>query len=623
MSSTWQTRQGRLVTYNDVTLPFTTLRTQVTPVYDQRGRHIKTEFVYQFTGVVTHGQITATGNLALGQMERLLQETRKTLRISENKSTSGQKAVIFEVNPASSKGNQLYSEPTGVKRWDVDGGPKPGRFEVLQFVGANFRYRWQIRFTLIPVELNLSGPAGDTSRDVIEGFAASVSYGIDDQHRVTRSVMGEISLAKSWLDDDKGDNLVDDHALRVRVISERLKHFQNGDDVLGVPDGFVRVSQKWAYSPDLTALQFAVVDQEQYRVLPYQIVGGYAKYRVKYDGIGYGKPLLVGLSGRFTAPKDVPKEVIMQRILQLAIIMLGSEQPFERFVTSFDYEMSLYDSNTIEFEYGGLVNFGAMVRASEVGAGAVLRQLGFGIPLADALDVLSNNGRAYHPSAFGTAGINGDAYSSIAEQHAVQPREGVPASVFVPYASPARTNDDFTKRWGNEYGVNENTVSLQPGEVLFLAPNNQQFYLTRDSKHGGQGSRGAPVIVQGNAQGFAFVGWSGWVEQVSVNAVYKKYVTALQSLTAFGTPRVMDSDMGDVYAPDPRVAPNAARVQYRTLVWILYINATIRDKLVAKYGASAEPKVNQAISKGVAVPGVRQRTPVSLFNLKDLIESLL
>lgn len=585
--------RGRTITYNGVSLQYTTMniesRIQVVARQD-----LVQEYLITIQGFEPVGSRNPDSPNNVSELRARLLTPHKELHVSDLSGTTF--SAWLNVVPLTRENVSLVkatkNEDTLANRHayvDVQGGPYPMGFRLVKFFGNSFAYEYVIRVAV-------------SGRDAVElfngeapvlGLEASVDYGIDENHYTTRRITGNIFLARILGDDIwKADGFRGSHNTGPdSALLRRLLVGATAGPALGfitksytIPKGFRRVNQQWSFDPTLTRVTFEIVDQEVYRTLPWGATSGDADYGVKYDGTTWEAPLKTALSGVFEAPKDVPAEDLMRRIIDLGKIVMGAGTKFGRYSTGFEYRRGLY-RNYIEFQFSGLVNFGELSRArtGSPAAAQALAAFGFGIPFNQPIDNLGNKGRAYPPPLFGTGALKGDAYhASFASRAEAGERSALST---LGTANPAYGITDFFEKADlPSEDVNERTVALSPGQIIFYHGENNLVVLARDFTATGS-NQPVKAEISGGVQSMMFAGIKNDLAQVRISgstflnppSIYPADI--LRKLDTYGVFRDVKTSAREVIVPSPIGFLNFDTVTERIGFWRLVLNNVTQEAI--------------------------------------------
>lgn len=615
----------RIVEYNRVLLPYSSVT--IDAATRNVGRHqIALVWDLSFRGVLVGKEDELSGNpsrKSFHAMKAELLAAHKRLVVTD--SGSGNKPWI-DVRPLT-KGIDPFSSRNMATQYDIAGGPYPTSFRVLQTIGSSFQYQFDIRITTVGPDFLVF--AKDNALIPILGLEASVTYGINVDHYTTRRITGTMHLGRVQGTDDNGF-LIHDGLDGTLLDNEFLREILTGGEsnrllqrYLGIPDGMKRVDSEWSYSPDLQQLTFSFTDEEQYRTLPWEITSGDAVLRSTYQGIAFGAPLVQVLSGFFVAPKDVAKERIMARILELMAICNGYDDRIARFVDSMSIGVSLY-RNRIDFEVRSLTAYGALPgvrKGSSNDPDAVLYAFGLGQSFGFKLDKLSNNNRSLSPRVFGTAGLAGHAYNTQLIGSGFRDRhlhtEGYNE---IEYDS---LRGKILESKSDEFEASLRDFVYNPGSVRFIYGRQEAIILRRDSIEGTTQAR--TVIVVGGSQLMVFCGYQ--VHQVQstsekgktdeddtdFNRILPRRV--LNSLKNYGIFRSERSDGKRVAQAVPG-ANNEPIFEIR-FFWWLTLHSEIKEAINSRYDTLTTDELSARINSALGI------SKVTLYNLSDFIAGLI
>ena len=603
---------GSLVTYNGVTLAFTSMQIRNTAVYNG-ARHLYTTYRISLAGIETRDNIP-DARYGFNELKKRL--SVRGLELTKQDRSGAGYVTTLRLVPGTLSNARLYSgnTPNDTNRGvlvDVMNGPNPLYFEIDRFFGDSFRYTWVLDVTTFGTDLSAGFAANDPNNTKgICGLLASVIYGVDADHLVTRRVTGTFYVGPrgAFLPPGGTADLATrdaDAAARKLIASNSLEADRTNmlASLVYLPNGFQRVGQTWQYDDSLTQIRFELVDVERYRTPPRNMTNCEAKYKVSYNGVSFGAPLRTALTGVMVSAKDISQDETMVRILELGNIMMGSADPFGRYVDTFEYEVDLYH-NAIAFSMTGWINFGSLIGTRN--ADTILKALGLGSVLAGELDSLSDNGQSYRPTLWGTGALVGSAYATtILTGSEVDVRPDRLTSVF---SRPAYTVDGQTIYGAttNTFGVDGYTVMLDPGQVKVILNRNEVQVVNRD-----QGANGVPygpvVIRNQSALGICFVGATAWVRQEDATQELLPEAT-INTLKAYGTFRIERTIKTKVHSAASVATPNPnAKDVYRTFkIWVFYLNPDKYGSYFKRYGSDlneVEFRVNQDLEK--AGPGLQ------------------
>ncbi|MDB5295738.1 MAG: hypothetical protein JWO31_1721, partial [Phycisphaerales bacterium] len=235
----------------------------------------------------------------------------------------------FTVSWSEDDGSDPRSYYTFEGGQDIEFGPKPGPFEFTQFVGGLAAvYTWSL---VVAVK---------------ECFASCTA--------TPESTANVLSLTRAYEHDVDADGFTE------RRCTGRLT-VRGGDDVFNgkpadtyrwlcvpeLPKGFAPGPMSFTQSVDGRTLDFSVVQKELMWTLPAPVTSGEATFGFTIRG--YGGMADCVLNGRFSAPANVTKQVILQRIGALLVSKLPSDS-----VTVIWDSLSIQDSvygNSLQFSF--------------------------------------------------------------------------------------------------------------------------------------------------------------------------------------------------------------------------------------------------------------------------------
>lgn len=588
---TTQGHYGRKVTYNDISLDYSSMQVESQVVVAGR-QDLKHVYIFTFHGMETRTPLEQEGTTAYAfhALRNRLLAPHKVLKVDELGASSDLSALL-ECRPAKREQLSSMGDPSiSHVCYDVEGGPWPIGFSVNQWFGQSFSYVYQIKVTVSGRD-----PKSEMLYQIppVLGFDISTNYGIDENHLTTRRVVGTIYLARV-LDDPVPWKQVGTTSFNSSIDSADLRRFLFSSfdaaawgvmrSALMIHKGMRRIMTDWTFDPSGTEVNFSAIDQEQWRPYPFGVTSGDASFHARYDGVGWGKPMKTALEGTFNGPRTVPKETIMLRVLATANIMMGGVNPASpgTFITAFEYDTSLYH-NTITFRFDGMINFGTLVQAGK----PVLSAFGLGSLIGQNLDALGNFGEYKAPPLFGTNPLLGDGYAAnvASAGEALQTYQTSYLGIGLPMYTEGNLFRERADQLGEERRhIKRQTVQLKPGSIHFTTGENIQVVLGRDFGSD-QTGKPAKVVISGRNESMAFVGYRAFsVQEASGNSpaqepelVAQDEIERLEQHGNFGIAKEKTKDL--VKPLEFAQGLQQGRVKKKTMVWILRLNGEAQKNI--------------------------------------------
>lgn len=216
----------------------------------------------------------ASAAAVLREVRKRMGTARKALVFTDDNGNE-----LLKVQPATASGGDVDR--------DVDNGPKPGDFEVLQFYGSHaFKIGWTV---------NCAKTACENQNRLVLSNRWTLREEMDDNHMISRYINGRIVLSK-------GPDEAYGHAFRSLVVP-------------ALEDGFRRAHVSYEVTRDGLSADYTVIDRQTHTAAPWPAVrmqGTHAESTS--EGTAFFSDFQVMLTGK----PDADKRQLIQRAIQIA-----------------------------------------------------------------------------------------------------------------------------------------------------------------------------------------------------------------------------------------------------------------------------------------------------------------
>lgn len=246
-----------VLTYNKVSLPFTyTTQFEQSDVYDDSD----TDRLYTKYQI----SVSAVVNTAYAGIAGVAGDTPAAMMIAmRNKLMEPRKFLTFTVGGIDLIPSSGSTKGTGA---DMKNGPHPQYFNCTRLTNETFLVHYSI------ITHIYTGEDGKVAKNNAVSNRWTETVDIDGRNYTTRTRSGKVVIRANC-----------------GSIADKLRFPMA---VLGVPQGFLRVSSNYTISPDGLTLSYTVVDREVYRLPPapaYQAEGEYTESTTNLGQVRWGQ----------------------------------------------------------------------------------------------------------------------------------------------------------------------------------------------------------------------------------------------------------------------------------------------------------------------------------------------
>lgn len=360
-------------TYNNYTFPFAKLQTTMAVEYaEDRATQIGTAYDITITGVITAATESGMANLVVA-LRGALQVPRQNL--------------VIQWSPDGSTWNTFYNftaaTDTSQDTTDVDirWGPLPDALELHQFTGGKAAlYTWRCRVATKDC-IGGSGSSCTLNGRVQDVIAATTSwqFTVDNNGLTTATISGVLVISSN--------------AQALGFTPDNYRYYVTPD----CPVNFQRQSADYRTAPDGLTMTYSIVDREVPHTFPAPITGGQVNWRVSIRGMG--GMVDYSLSGWYSAPPQIPKSTLIQRIGEMMSVKFPLGSASALIWTELELDEDVYE-NKLSFRVNAYAPIGTNAGTTAFNFNAVLNTID--------TQITDSNGTAYIPGPYGGDAINGN-----------------------------------------------------------------------------------------------------------------------------------------------------------------------------------------------------------------------
>lgn len=305
---------GTTVTYNGVTLHNVQTREwEQETVYDESNTDaLYHRYRMRFEGIL-HAEASGSTWVGTAAQENMvaqygavyarLQQPRQSLKVTvSNAHAADEPLVLFECVPSVPPSHAGQGNLNEVNR-DVDNGPKPLGFKILQVIGAKCL---RVSFAIQCAKLSCPPPwytGGPLQVPLVLNNRWSVSEEMDANNFTTRTIAGRMRLSCGVT----SDQLVTNNPAMPQVFARYLV-------VPGIEEGFKR--ERIEFSADKSGLEceYRITDRQIHTAPPWPATRMEARHtQTTHDGFSVASEVHVRLEG----PPHVDKRYLITRAIQI------------------------------------------------------------------------------------------------------------------------------------------------------------------------------------------------------------------------------------------------------------------------------------------------------------------